>query len=190
MFGTAKANALGVEFAGDAGVGGGVGIGADAHVTGLIGPFHQLAKRAVQRGLQHLGCTGQRLTGGAVDGDDVPLLEHTPVFGGDDFVAAVNFHPHGANHTGQAKAAGNHGGVAGHATLDRQYPDRRVHTAHIFGGGFAAHKDAILATGLTGLGCIGGKHNAPAGGTGAGGDALLEHITRAFGVNLVVQQFA
>ncbi|MEM7671524.1 MAG: hypothetical protein AAF317_20780 [Pseudomonadota bacterium] len=45
------------------------------------------------------------------------------------------------NNTGRAKAAGDHGGVAGHAAPHRQDAGRGVHAANVFRAGFDADQD-------------------------------------------------
>ena len=74
-----------------------------------------------------------------------PSLEHPARGGLQGPVAGVEPQARGADHAGQAQAAGDHRGVAGHAALLGQHAGRRMHPADVLGRGFAADQDAGLA---------------------------------------------
>ena len=79
VFGAAQADALGAEFARDAGVVRRVGVGAHLQAALGIGPAHQHGEFAGQFGLQRRHRAGHHLPGGAVDGDDLALSKVRPM---------------------------------------------------------------------------------------------------------------
>ena len=189
VFRAAQADALGFKLPGHGGIGGRVGIGANADVAHLIRPTQERAETVVQRGCQHLGGPSQNLARGAVQRDDVPFAEH-PAIGGDQlFVLAVQPQSRSTHHTGQAQAARDHRCMAGDTAAFGQHPNRRMHAANILRRGFAPDQDAGLTACSTCLRCGRGKHQPPYGAPGTCGDALGKDIARYPRVDLRVQKF-
>jgi hypothetical protein len=114
VLGAAKADALGAEGARGAGIGGGFGVGAHPHAPRGVGPLHDQAEIAGQLGLQHGDSALEHLTGGAVKGDDVAGLQRCAK-GDQRAVARVDAQATGAGDARGSHAAGDNGGVAGHA---------------------------------------------------------------------------
>ena len=189
VFGAAKADALGLEHPGGAGVVGRVGIGAHADVAHIVGPVQKRAEPFVKRGFQHFGRACKDLSVGAIDGDRVALAEGAAVAGGQAAVARVDADFRGADDAGQAKAARDHGGVAGHAAAFGQDGDGGVHAANILGRGFAADQDAAFVPRRPRLRGGRGEDDPARGRAGAGGDAARHPVARQARVDLVVQQF-
>ena len=79
--------------------------------------------------------------------------------------------------------------MAGHAAAFGQHTLGGVHAANVLGRGFAAHQNTGFFARGTCLRGTGGKDDAAGGGTGAGGDAAGDDVTRGFWVDLRVQQF-
>ena len=77
----------------------------------------------------------------------------------------------GADDAGQAKPAGDHRGVAGHAAALGQHRLGRVHAADVLGRGLAAHQDAGFVLRRRRLGGAGGEHDLAGRRPGRGGDA-------------------
>ena len=93
----------------------------------------------------------------------------------------------GADHAGQPEAAGDHGGVAGHAAADGQHPARRVHAADVLGAGLDAGEDRRLVLRGGGVRRLGGEDDAAGRRAGAGGDPGAEDVAPRGRVDLRVQ---
>ena len=165
-----------------------IGIRAHLDIGGLFGPAQQAGKGIIQCGFAHLSGPGQHLSAGAIHGDLIACAKHPAILRSDLHFAQVKPHVRGPHDTRQAKPTANHSRMAGDAAPFGQHRVGGVHATDIFGRGFAAHKDTQLTTCGTCL-CFGGGKNDPSGGsTGAGGDALPDHVTGGIGINLTVQQ--
>ncbi len=83
MLGAAEADALGTEVAGELGVLGVVGVGAHTRrgtsQTDLVGPVQDGVEVAGELGRTRSTAPRTTIAGGAVDGDDVALVEHASV---------------------------------------------------------------------------------------------------------------
>ncbi len=194
MLGTAQADALGAEAAGAGSVLGGVGVGADVEAALLVGPRHDPVDRADQfvglRGvgaepalevLDDRGGDDRDLAevdraGGAVDGDQVALLDdHSP---GRGHAAALGVDVEGlrAANARLAHAAGDDGRVRGLAAARRQDALRGDHAVQVVGVGLAADQDDALAGAGPLDGGVGVEHRSADGRAGRGvharGDAL------------------
>ena len=143
---------------------------------------------AVEQHAQHLGRAGgqgagDHLAGRAVDRQLVPLAEglvphpHDPCLLVDVEVA-------GADDAGLAEAAGDDGGVRGHAAARGQDAGRGVHADDVLGRGLGAHQQH--RSGGRHLGrLLGGQRDPPGGGARAGGQAVGEQ--RAAGDRLLLR---
>ena len=108
--------------------------------------------------------------------------------------AALDVQLGGADHGGDAPAAGDDGGVADHAAASGEDALRRLHAEHVVGGGLGADEDDVLAA-VAGLHRLVGRHrDAPARGAGrgrqaggercrvdAGGEAGVEELLEVVG---------
>ena len=144
VLGAAKADAFGAELARLACIARGVGVGAHAKPALGIRPLHQRGEGARQLGLAHLGSAGEHLTGAAIDGDDVALLEDT----GTDLERAglcIDAHRAGTRNARASHAASNHRGMAGHATARSENADGGVHAVNVLGARFQPHKNDFMA---------------------------------------------
>ena len=164
VLGAAEADALGAEADGHLGVARGVGVGAHAHGAILVGQGHDFGEGAGELGVAGLDAALIHLAGGAVEGNPVALAEGDIAhleglgLGIDERVAA-------AGHAALAHAAGDDGGVAGHAAAGGEDALGADHAGDVFGGGLGAAEDDLLAELALGLGVLGGEDD------GAGGDA-------------------
>ena len=128
------------------------------HAPALVGPAHERAEIAGKFRLHHRHGAGQHLAGRAVDGDDVALPEdaagNAELAGG-----VVDAHAAGARHARNAHAAGNDGGMAGHAAARGQDAFGRMHAVDIFRAGLDAHQDDLATERLQRFGIFGGEHD-------------------------------
>ena len=178
VFGAAQADALGAKFARGFGIHRGFGIGAHAHAADLVGPFHQGAEIARHRRFDHGDRADEDLTGGAVQGDG---LAGADIFAAsrEDLGVVVDADAAGAGDAGPAHAAGDHGGVAGHAAARGQDAAGGVHAVDVLGAGLDADQDDGLAFGSAAFGLVGAEHDGAAGGARAGGQALAQQACAA-----------
>ena len=187
VLGAAEAEAVDAEVAGHPRLGGGVGVGADPEVADRVGPVEQLGERAAELGGDHRRRAGDHLAAGAVERDARAFAEDAAVGAGQDAVVRVEAELAGADDARQPDAAGDDGGVAGHAAAHGQDAAGGVHAADVLGAGLEAGEDRRLVLGGGGLGGLGGEDEAPGGGAGAGGEAGGEDVARRGRVDLRVQ---
>ena len=148
------------------------------HAAGLVGPFHQGAEIAGHGGLDHRDGADEDLAGGAVQGDG---------FAGADELAAGRQHlgvvvdadAAGAGDAGTAHAAGDDGGVAGHAAAGGQDALGGVHAVDVLGAGLDADQDDRFALGGAGFGFVGAEHDGATGSARTGGQALAQQACGA-----------
>ena len=189
MFRTTQPDALRIEIARGLGVFGRVRVGTDANVALDIGPAHQLLECIIKGGFQHWRLTGQNLTRGAINGDQVAFAKNPTIGCGDRVLAHVKPQRGCADDTRQPHPSPDHGGVAGHAAAFGQNRDGGLHPAHIFGNGFATHQNTRLAPRGAGLSLGGGENDTPRSCARTGGNPVGQHIAGRFRVHLTVQKF-
>ena len=100
-------------------IGWGVGIGADLETAVLVGPAHDAAELAGDRGVDRGDHALVDVAGGAVDGDIVALVEDL-AGEGEALVLLVHLDLAAAGDAALAHAAGHDGRVGGHAAADCQ----------------------------------------------------------------------
>ena len=96
-------------------------------------------------------------------------------------------HPR-ARDAGPAHAAGDDGGVAGHAAARGQYALGRVHAVNVLGAGLDPDQDHLLAGRRPFLGGVGVEHRLAAGGAGRGGQALGDDLAVGLGIERGMEQ--
>ena len=187
MFGAAQADALGAEFARGIGIQRGFGVGAHLHPADAVGPAHQGGEIVRHRRLDHGDAAEEDLPRCAIQGDGIADIDGF-AGGGQGLRVVIHRDATGAGHAGPAHAAGDHGGVAGHAATGGQDAAGGVHAVNVFRGGFDAHQNDGFALGGAHFGFIGAEHHRTTGGAGAGRQAFGEQIAGRFRVQCRVQQ--
>ncbi|CAM5529829.1 hypothetical protein SNARM312S_07686 [Streptomyces narbonensis] len=163
VLGAAQADALGAEAAGAQRVLGVVGVGADAQpadavrvghdavhggdeLVGVVGAGVHAALEVLDDRGRHDGyLTEVHLAGGAVDGDDVALLDNLAVGRGHPAALGVDLELLGAADTGLAHAAGDDGGVRGLAAARGEDALGGDHAVQVVRVGLASDQDDLLA---------------------------------------------
>ena len=158
MLGAAEPDALGTELPRLAGLARGIGVGAHAERSRLVGPPHDGGKVAGQLGLAHLHTALEHLALAAVDGDDVALPEDLT---GDCHGAGliVDTHRAGTAHARPPHAARHYGGMTRHAAPGGEDAGGRMHAVDVLGARFDADQDDLPALTLQGLGLVRIKHD-------------------------------
>ncbi len=188
VLGAAQADALGPELAGDRGVVGGVGIGADLEPAVLVDPFHEQAEVSGELGLDRGNGALHDLAGGAVEGNDVALLDHFAVLVGKLLGLVVDLDVAAARDAALAHAAGDDGCVGGHAAAGGEDALGGVHAVDVLGAGLDPHQDDLKAQLGRLFGLVGGEDDLAAGGAGGGGKTLGDDILLRLGVEGGMQE--
>ena len=130
VLGPAQADALSAELPGLGGVVGGVRIGADLQAAVLVGPAHDPAELAADRGVHRGDGAVVDLAGGTVDGQPVAFVEG---LAGELKLLILLVHLDGAaaGDAALAHAAGHHGRVGGHAAPHSQDALSSLHALDI-----------------------------------------------------------
>mmetsp|Transcript_6723 Transcript_6723/g.17216 ORF Transcript_6723/g.17216 Transcript_6723/m.17216 type:complete len:986 (-) Transcript_6723:44-3001(-) len=166
-----------------------VGVGQHLERAVRVHPGHELPEVAADGGGRQLGGAADHLARGAVQRHPVALVQlHAAE--GKPAVLLVHDELGAAGHARLAPAARHHRGVAGHAPARRQDALRRVHAAHVLGGGVHAHQDALLALRVQVLSRLRVEHHLPHGGAGGGRQAHADDVrgVRSLVLELRVQQ--
>ena len=186
VLGTEEADALGTEGARLLRVGRVIGIGADAHLAVLVNQRHETQELGVVRAggrldEGHLAAVGDAL--GAVHRHIVALAKEflANLHG---LVGSIHDHLGGTDDAGLAPAARNQRRVAGHAATCGQDAVGDLHALDVFGVGFFADQNDLLAQTVRLNGVLAGEENLTASGAGTGGQALDEGSGFGFGGRL------
>ena len=123
----------------------------------------------------------------AIKGDFVASLENPAIHGSDLTLYQIEAHRRRTHHAGQPQAAPDYGGVTGDTATFSQDRLGGMHTANIFGGGFAPHKYALFPAGRAGLRVIGVEHDLTRRRPWACRDTPSDHVALGPWVNLPVQ---
>ena len=175
-----KTDTLRAEVQRSLGVGGRVGVGANAQCAYLVRPAHDGGE--LPRDLDGDGgyFAEVDMAGRAVDGEPVALA-HKRFIGGEVFLVLKNAKLTAAGHAAGADLTGDDGGMAGASAVRREYALGGVHALHVLGARLVADEqhgavrgafyrvgggEADLSTGRAGRG---GKP----GGNGTGGGQRL-----------------
>ena len=154
VLGAAQPDPLGPEAKRRFRVGGGFGVGANAHGAHLVGPFHQGPKIAGQLRLDHHHRALHDLSGGAVDGNDVAFRKFD--IQGDQLLGlGIDAQIGGPGNAGNPHAARDDGGVRRHAATGGQNSLADVHAADVLRRRFHPHQNHLFVAPGPGLG-IGG----------------------------------
>ena len=196
VLGAAQTDSLCAEGKGLCGIGRLVGVGTDVEaleaaplgcVADLVAPAQECAELGRDSSLLQGQLTSIDTTGGAVNSDEVPLLEGGAADGN---FPALYHHFLGTADTGRSHTTGYNGGVAGHSTSGGQDSLGAGHSGNVLRAGLLADQDNLLALTHPLLRLVGGVDNLSAGGTRRGVEALGELLGRleGSGVNHGVQQ--
>jgi hypothetical protein len=182
VLGAAEPDALGAELERDARVVGRIRIGAHAQHPHLIGPAHEGGELARQCGLDHRHAAEQNLTGRAVDGDDIALLQQLP---GNRHRAGRVIDPQraGARYAWLAHAARDHRRMGGHAAPGGEDALRRMHAVDVLGRGLDADQDHVAALRLEGFGILGGEHDLARRGARRGRQPGRQDLALGIGID-------
>ncbi len=187
MLGARQADALGAEILGGTGVQRGFRIGAHFQAAHAVGPAHQRAELAGELRLKRRHRAGDHLAGGAVDGEDVALLERDAARG-EGARSVIDADGAGTAHARLAHAARDDGGVRGHAAARREDALRGMHAVNVFRRGLDAHQDDLAALRLEVLRIVGREHDLARGGTRRGRQAGADDLLVGLGVEHRVQK--
>ncbi len=201
VLGAAQADALGAEATGARGVLGVVGVGPHPQPAHAVGvghhPVHGLDQLVgvvgarVHAALEVLHDRGRHdrdlaqvdLAGGAVDGDDVALLDDDAAGGGHPALLGVDLELLGAADAGLAHAARDDGRVRGLAAARGQDALGGDHAVEVVGVGLAADQDDLLARARPLHGGVRVEDGPADRGARRGGDAAAQQL----GLRLVVE---
>ena len=186
VFGAGEADAGGTEGHRDAGLLGGVGIGADAELGDLRAPLHELEEALELLGLASglvvaddagddfrrsgLELSAVDRAGGAVDGKVVTFLELL-TSGGDGEFLVIDLDGRGTADADLAHLAGNECRVRRDTTLGGEDALGSDHAAKVFRAGFVADEQDLFTFRFGGGRAIGVEVNFAGGSTRAGGKA-------------------
>jgi hypothetical protein len=187
MLGTTEADALGPETPSGAGIVRRLRIRAHFQPARLVGPLHESREITRQLRLDGRHLAQHDLAGGAVDGDELAVLHRRPA---DRHSARLHVDPQiaGAGDARPPHAAGDDGGVAGHAAARGQDAGGGVHAVDVFRTGLDPHENDAVTLGSPMLGLVGGEGDAAAGRSRRGRKAARDHLARRLGVEGRVQQ--
>ena len=191
VLGAREADARGAERHGVFGLLGGVGVGADLELGDLRAPVHQGGKLCVgvallavegllDEHLNDLGGGGRELAGinvaaRAVDGEEVAFLVGHAVrregLGG-----VINLERAGAADADFAHLAGDQRRVRADAAFGGEDAFGGDHAAQVFGRGFVADEENLLALGGGRVGAVGVQIELAGGGARTGGQALGDDL--------------
>ena len=188
VLGAAKPDPLRAEAERGLGIARRLGVGADAQPARAVGPVHKGGEVVGEGRLDGRHRAFQHdLAAGAVDGDDVA--------GRDRRIARpalprrlVDAERAGAGDAGAPHAAGDHGGVAGHAAPAGEDAPGGVHAVDVLGAGLGAEQDDRLAAVGAVLGLVGVNTTLPQAAPGDAGRPRAMHPARRVGVEGRVEQ--
>ena len=141
MLGAAQTDAFGPVAPRPRGVGGVVGVGADAEAAEVVGPRQEPLQPVIgQVGDHGVEATGVDLAGAAVEGDPVALLDDV-VAGGGAAGHGVDLQAGCPDDGGGAELAGHQGGVAGAAAAAGEDALGGEHAVHVVGFGLGPQQD-------------------------------------------------
>jgi hypothetical protein len=161
VLGAAEADAFRAKQASILGVAGDVGVGANLEPADRIDPAHEGDQIGiVGLGIEGLELAGDDAAGGAVERKPVALLEGLAL-DAQFLLGFVDGAIAGAGHAALAHAAGNDGGVRGHAAARGENSSGHFHARDVLRRGFAADEndDRIFAAGVLLDGFFGGEND-------------------------------
>ena len=189
VLGTAQADALRAEVAGQLCVLGVVGVGAHTQGAELVGPLQDGVQVAGELGKHQLDGAEHHDAGGAVQRDHVAFLDDD-IGAGDDglLLLSVDLEGLDAAHARGAHAAGDNGSMGGLATMAGQDALGGDHAGQVVGVGLPADEHALAAGLCGGHGVGGGEHGLADGSARGGVQTAGEHIVLGVLIELRVQQ--
>jgi len=187
VLGAAQADTLGTQLTSLGRILEVVGIGAHAHRPHLVGPGDDPLEVLVDARRDQLEGLAEDLTGRAVQGDDIALVEDV-IADGQLLAFDVDLDRGRTGHTRLAEAAGDNRRVAGHAAVGGQHTLGHQHAMDVVRSGLVANQDDSLALlALLGRG-IGIEDEPTDGGTRRGGQALGDRLGGVRRIDRRVQQ--
>ena len=161
VLGAAEADALGAQLARLLGVARRVRVRADLQAAELVGPRHDAAELARDRGVHGGDDAVVDVAGAAVDGDPVALAERLAA---EDELLVLLVHRDllAAGDAALAHAARHDGRVARHAAAHGEDALGGLHALDVLGRGLEAHEHHALAVLLPRLRVVGVEHDLAA----------------------------
>ena len=176
MLGAAQADGLGAKLERERGILGVVGV--DAHMVGvadglvqanLVGPGQDGVQVAGELGRNQINGAVDDDTLGAVDGDDIALMQHAvAALDAHDLLGGVDVEALDAADAGRTHTASDNGGMARLATMARQDTLGGDHALQVVGVGLPANQNDIVALVGARDGIVARKHDLAHGCTRAG----------------------
>ena len=173
MLCTAKADALCAELNSLGCVARGVCVGANLKGSVFVGPAHDSAELACDGSVNSRDDAVIDVTGGAVDGDEIALMEGL-AGEGELLVLLVHDYLGAAGDAAGTHAACNNCCMAGHTAADSQDTLRGLHAGDVLGRGLKTDKDDLLASCLPSLGVVGGEDYLTASCAGGSAETLAD----------------
>ena len=196
VLGAAQADGLGAKLERERGILGVVGV--DAHMVGvaaglvqanLVGPGQDGVQVAGELGRNQINGAVDDDTLGAVDGDDIALMQHAvAALDAHDLLGGVDMEALNAADAGRTHAAGNNGGMARLATVAGQNALGGDHALQVVGVGLPTNQNDLVALVGARDGVVAREHDLAHGGTGAGIKTAGESLVLLGGVELWVQE--
>ena len=178
VLGAAQADALGAETAGVSGVLTGVGVGADTELAlaNRVGPAEHDVELLRWLGERQVHRADDDFPGGAVDRDDVALVDRHAV-GGERSLG--DLHRVGADDRWGAPATSDDGGVADETATGGEDALTGHHPVDVLGTRLAADEDHLLAPLGGGFGVVGGEIDSANRRSWRGGETLGDDLALA-----------
>ena len=173
MLCTAKADALCAELNSLGCVARSICVGANLKGSVLISPAHDSAELACDGSVDSRDDAVIDVTGGAVDGDEVALMEGLACKG-ELLVLLVHDDLGAAGDTAGTHTTGNDSCVRCHTAADSQDTLRCLHAGDVLGRGLKADKDNLLASCLPSLSVVSGEDDLAACSAGRSAKTLTD----------------
>ena len=187
MLRSAQPYPLRAKLPGLTGVFRGVGVCPDPESPYLVRPLHENGKVTGELGLDGRHLIEHDLTGTAVEGDDVALLDHRPVYG-ELFTLVVDLDVAGAGNTAPPHTSRHHCRMGCHAPSCRKNPLRGVHAVNILRRGLLSYQDDLEPQFCRLLRIVGGEDNLTVRGARRCGETLRKDISLGLGIKHGMEQ--
>ena len=196
VLGAAQADGLGAKLECERGILGVVGV--DAHMVGvaaglvqtnLVGPGQDGVQVAGELGRNQINGAVDDDTLGAVDGDDIALMQHAvAALDAHDLLGGVDVEALDAADAGRAHTASDNGGMARLSSVAGQDALGGDHALQVVGVGLPTNQNDLVALVGARDGVITREHNLTHGGSGAGVQTAGQCLVPLGSVKLRVQE--